>query len=163
MARTERLRVSLDAKYPAVVGEAEALLRRCFSGNRVGRQVLDGGATVVLCVYNRHLSCVLPQHAPGKKHEREIQLEPWQLAALDAAPWAFLRGCIRSDGCTFINRTGRYTYLSYEFRNLSAGILGAFADTCETVGLHPRRYRDRVRLCRRDDVALLLQHVGTKN
>ena len=29
-----------------------------------------------------------------------------------SAPWAFVRGCIRSDGCSFINRTGRYAYLS---------------------------------------------------
>jgi hypothetical protein len=37
LARTERLRIHLDARYRGVVDEAEALLRRCFPANRVGR------------------------------------------------------------------------------------------------------------------------------
>jgi hypothetical protein len=27
------------------------------------------------------------------------------VALIEQAPWAFIRGCIRSDGCAFINRT----------------------------------------------------------
>jgi hypothetical protein len=57
-------------------------------------------------------ACHFPQAGPGKKHERPIVLEPWQAAIVEAEPWRFLRGCIRSDGCVFINRTGRYEYLS---------------------------------------------------
>ena len=106
MARTEQLRISLDAKYPNVNDEIDALLGRCFPDNRVGRVLLDGGSTVVLHVYNSHLSCLFPQAGPGKKHERAIALEPWQAERVAAAPWAFLRGCIRSDGCVFVNRTG---------------------------------------------------------
>ena len=105
----------------------------------------------------------VPKHGPGKKHERPIELEPWQQALVGAAPWAFVRGCIRSDGCSFVNRTGRYAYLSYEFRNCSTDILGLFASTCAAVGLRPRRYHDRVRLCRGADVAQLLTHVGVKS
>jgi hypothetical protein len=63
----------------------------------------------------------------------------------------------------FVNRTGRYAYLSCEFRDWSADILGIFASTCAAVGLHPRQYRDRVRLCRRADVAQLTIHVGVKS
>src|SRR6185369_15878865 len=47
-----------------------------------------------------------------KKHDRPVVLEPWQLELVHAAPWAFLRGCIRSDECVLINRTGRYPYES---------------------------------------------------
>lgn len=47
VARTQKLRLSLDARYPAIVADAEALLRRCFPGNRVGRVTADGGATVI--------------------------------------------------------------------------------------------------------------------
>jgi hypothetical protein len=36
-ARTERLRLHLDARYPTVVDDAEALLRRSFPDNRTGR------------------------------------------------------------------------------------------------------------------------------
>jgi hypothetical protein len=50
MPRTERLRLSLDARYPTIIAEAEGLLQRAFPGCRVGRVVADGGSTVVLCV-----------------------------------------------------------------------------------------------------------------
>jgi Homeodomain-like domain-containing protein len=62
----------------------------------------------------------------------------------------------------FVNRTGRYEYLSYDFGNLSEDILDIFQHTCYVLGLHPRRTRRSVRLNRREDVALLLRHVGRK-
>jgi len=161
-ARTERLRLTLDAAHPRVVAESEALLRHVFAGNRVGRFTAHEGRMVVLYVYSSHLSCLFPQHGAGKKHERHISLEPWQQALVSAAPWELLRGCIRSDGCVFINRTGPYDYLSYEFSNLSVGILDLFVGTCERLGLRPRRYARRVRLNRREDVARLVEHVGLK-
>jgi hypothetical protein len=118
---------------------------------------------VVLSVYHGHLSCLFPQAGPGKKHLRRIELESWQSALVQAAPWSFLRGCIRSDGCVFVNRTGRYEYVSYEFSNLSSDIVDLFIATCEGLGLRPRRYPRYVRLYRREDVARLLEEVGTKS
>ncbi len=162
LARTESLRLSLDAKYPNVNEETEALLSRCFPDNRVGRVLLDGGSTVVLCVYNSHLSCLFPQAGPGKKHERPITLEPWQADRVEAAPWAFLRGCIRSDGCVFVNRTGPYEYLTYDFYNLSADIRRLFVAACADLGLACRPAGNRVRINRRSSVALMLEHVGVK-
>ena len=162
-ARTERLRIHLDARYPTVVDEAEDLLRRGFPANRIGRASRHGGSMVILCLYHGHLGCLFPQAGPGKKHERPIVLEPWQAALVEAAPWRFLRGCIRSDGCVFVNRTGPYEYVSYEFSNRSSDIVDLFVGTCERLGLRPRRYPRYVRLYRRDDVALLLREVGTKS
>jgi Homeodomain-like domain len=161
-ARTQRLRLHLDARYPTVVDDADALLRRTFPDNRVGRAVRHEGSMVILYVYHSHLGCLFPQTGPGKKHERPIRLEPWQADIVEAAPWRFLRGCIRSDGCVFVNRTGRYEYLSYEFSNLSREIVDLFIATCERLGLRPRRYPRYVRLYRREDVARLLVEVGTK-
>jgi len=62
----------------------------------------------------------------------------------------------------FVNRTGRYEYLSYHFANLSREILELFAATCRVVGLQPRLTTGNVRLKRREDVARLLVHVGRK-
>jgi hypothetical protein len=162
LARTQKLRISLDARYPRIVADAEALLGRCFPDNRVGRVRADGGATVVPHVHHAHLTCLFPQAGPGKKHERPIALEPWQHALVAAAPWSLVRGLIRSDGCVFINRTGRYEYLSYHFANRSQDILGLFAQTCRALGLSPRLTSGNVRLNRREDVARLLVHVGYK-
>ena len=106
---------------------------------------------------------MFPQHGPGKKHERAIVLEGWQRTIVDSAPWAFLRGCIRSDGCVFINRTGRYESLSYGFANYSSDILDLVESICLAQGLRPRRYTTAIRLDRREDVARLLEHVGVKS
>jgi hypothetical protein len=157
------MRIFLDSKYTTVVDEAEALLRRCFPHNPVGRAFVENGAEEILFVHSGHLTCLFPQHGSGKKHDRPIVLEPWQLRIIDAAPWAFLRGCIRSDGCVFVNRTGRYEYLSYGFANYSSDILDLFGSTCLAEGLRPRRYARAIRLNRREDVARLLEHVGVKS
>ena len=158
LARTQKLRISLDARHVEVVADTEALLRRCFPNNRVGRVHACGGTNVIPHVYHAHLRCLFPQAGAGKKHDRPIRLEAWQEAIVARAPWALLRGLIRSDGCVFVNRTGRYEYLSYDFANLSADILDLFTSTCEQVGLRPRRYARHARLYRRDDVARLVAH-----
>jgi hypothetical protein len=162
LARTERLRIFLDSRHGTIVEETAALLRRCFPANRLGRFHPAGERMVVLWLYQGHLSCLFPQHGPGKKHERSIVLEPWQRDLVAAAPWALLRGLIRSDGCVFINRTGKYEYLSYCFDNESADIRRLFVDTCRQVGVDCRLAGTSVRIYRRASVALMLEHVGAK-
>jgi hypothetical protein len=116
----------------------------------------------VLSVYSSHLPCVFPQHGEGMKHLRKIVLEDWQRAIVEDAPWSFLKGCIRSDGCSFINRTGPYEYLSYQFCNHSPDILGLFCWTCDLVGLEYRRYAQTVRINRRGSVGRLKDEIGVK-
>ena len=58
---------------------------------------------------------------------------------------------------------GPYEYLSYDFANWSRDILDAFVETCESLGLRPRRYARHVRLYRREDVRRLREHVGIKS
>ena len=155
------LRIALDARYPGIVDDTRSLLSRSFPGNRAGGQIA-GGSTAVRLDHHRHLACLLPQHGPGKKHERRIALESWQRAQVSTAPWAFIRGCIRSDGCAYLNRTGRYEYLSYGFHNHSADILDLFESVCHEVGLDCRRTVHDVRIYRRASVARMLEEVGTK-
>jgi LAGLIDADG-like domain len=130
------------------------------------------GKCVDLSLYSAHLPCLFPQHAPGRKHERPIQLEAWQSALVELAPWPFLRGCIRSDGCVFVNRTDvhrpqPYEYLSYQFANMSKGIIDLFMETCDLVGVVTRINRNRkglwtVRINQRESVERLYEHVGPK-
>ena len=91
LARSQRLRIFLDARYRRVVDETEALMQRCFPANPVRRVLFHDGAEVVLDVYSSHLICLFPQYGPGKKHERPIVLRDWQAALVQQAPWAFLR------------------------------------------------------------------------
>jgi hypothetical protein len=162
LARTQRLRLFLDSRYPVIVEAAARLIGTTLPGNRVGRMLAEEGRMTVVWAYSSHLSCLFPQHGDGKKHERPIVLEPWQRGLVDAAPWALLRGLIRSDGCVFVNRTGPYEYLSYEFANRSADILDLFEMVARGLGLRPRRYARAIRLYRRDDVQALVENVGVK-
>jgi hypothetical protein len=162
MARAQRLRLMLDAKYPGIVADAAELIARVVPQNKVGRQFSHQGRMVTLFAYHRHWTCLFPQHGPGKKHDRLIAFEPWQQELIAEAPWSFLRGCIRSDGCFFINRTGKYEYESYDFANLSREILDLFVATCAQVGVACRVYAKHVRIYRRESVALMLEHVGRK-
>jgi hypothetical protein len=85
---------------------------------------------------------------------------------VEQAPWRFLRGCIRSDGCVFVNRTGPYDYLTFDFSNKSRDIIELFTMVCGLVGVE---YRVtcwtglwRVRINRRRSVGLMLANVGLK-
>ena len=166
--RTYRLRLFLDSKYGQIVADAEALLRRGFVDNAVRRQLVHRGTMTVLSVYSKHLPCLFPQLGPGPKHEREILLEPWQAAIVDAEPWPLLRGLIRSDGCSFVNRTGPHEYLSFQFANRSTGIARIFEAACGRVGVLYRSNFNRrrkiwdIRINRRSSVALMREHVGVK-
>lgn len=169
--RTQRLRVTLDSKYPEIISETRALLSRCFPQNAVGEVPAPG--CVQVYVYSSHLACLFPQHGPGKKHDRAIRLEDWQATILAAEPWPFIRGCIRTDGCVFVNRTDIHQerpneYLSYAFSNRSRDIMDLFISACDRVGVVTRpNYVERrrlwqVRIYRRQSVALMLEHVGEK-
>jgi hypothetical protein len=160
--RSDRLRLFLDSRYEQILTESRALLRRCFPTHRVGRFTTGKGTTTILSVYSTHLACLFPQHGPGMKHQRDIAVEDWQAGIVARNPWPFLRGLIRSDGCAFVNRTGRYAYLSYEFSNRSSQIRELFMDACDRVGVEYRVYRRYVRIYRRPSVKLMQEHVGLK-
>jgi hypothetical protein len=172
-ARTQRLRISLDSKYPGIIETACGALTRCFPRNPVDVVPYHDGSCVYISVYCSHLGCLFPQHGPGRKHGRRISLEPWQRAVIDAEPWAFIRSCIWTDGCSFINRTDihrpePYEYLSYQFSNMSKDIVDLFVEACDRVGVITRVNRNQrglwdVRMNRRESVSRLLANVGLKS
>ena len=115
---------------------------------------------------------LLPQHGPGRKHDRAIVLTGWQQDIVDEYPWQFLRGLLHSDGCRSVNRfavelpSGRiahYAYPRWFFSNRSEDILGLFCRTCDQVGVRWTRSNARnISVSQRRSVALLDEHVGPK-
>ena len=154
------LRITLDAKYPKIVAEcAEAMA--AVSGRRVGRTPAPG--CLVVNAWWRHWPCVFPQHGPGPKHARVIDLVPWQREVAREHPGWLLRGLIHSDGCRILNRVGAARYPRYHFSNKSSGIRAIFCRACDDYGVHwtlPRR--DLLSIARRADVARLDLAVGPK-
>lgn len=106
----------------------------------------------------------IPQHGPGKKHERPIVLAPWQWRIASERPDRLLRGLLHSDGCRFQN-TGRcgWSHPRYAFANASSDIRAIFCATCELLGLHWTASGGRtIYVSRKEDVALLDLLVGPK-
>jgi len=162
-----RLRISLDRSYPVIVQECEAAMSIVVPRNKVLVTTHPTSHMDEVSAYSKHWPCLLPQHGAGRKHERRIQLEAWQLQILDRWPWRFLRGLIHSDGCRIqnpaIHPRKTYWYPRYSFSNRSDDIRGLFAEYCEKVGVECRQSnRWNVSVAKRDTVALMDLHIGAK-
>jgi hypothetical protein len=167
MARTFRLRLFQDARYPLIARGWAEDLRVLFPRNRVhvGSAGTGRGCTVV-SVYSNLLPALFPQHGPGKKHERRLELTTGQRAALQPRP--LLRGLLHSDGCRYEEtRPGRgktYVYTQYAFTNRSEDLHTLVAWLAAELGLHPtRRTRITTFFRRRRDVEMLDTFVGPKS
>ncbi|MFE2288383.1 transcriptional regulator [Streptomyces sp. NPDC059443] len=167
--RVPSMRITCDDKWPGLMNCAEQSMRQVFPSNRVCRARKAGCHDVK--VHSKHLTCLFPQHGPGKKHERRIILEDWQQAIVDAHPWEFIRGLIHSDGCRITNwtvRNGkRYEYPRYFFTNKSDDIRKLCTDTLAKVGVQwtiLARGSDpfNVSIARKASVALMDEHIGPK-
>jgi hypothetical protein len=128
------------------------------------------GCTEVIA-YSRHWPCLFPQHGPGKKHRRRIELQPWQRAVVTEFPGDFARGLFHSDGYRGINRVrGRladgdrwYEYPRYMFVNESKDILDLCGETLDQLGVNWRfSRRNAISVARRNAVARLDEFVGPK-
>jgi hypothetical protein len=163
--RAYKLRVVQDARYPNSIEEirrAMATVRHCEL-DRI-RTVQHVGCVEVY-TYWKHWPCVFPQHGPGMKHQRRIELAAWQASIIAEQPTSLLRGLIHSDGCRVINRVGKgkYAYPRYLFSNRSEDIRRIFREACDSVGVRPTNPKpDEISVARRADVVALDSFVGPK-
>jgi hypothetical protein len=162
-----RLSIAMDTAYPQMIGECVMAIAAIVPGARARVQQHKTSRYVWIVKHSKRWPCLLPQHGPGRKHERPIVLRSWQRALVARNPAAFLRGLIHSDGCRFINpiRHGDklYTYPRYNFSNASADIRELFCDTCDLLGIEWRVMNARnISVARRASVARLDEFVGPK-
>ncbi|MDT4991905.1 MAG: hypothetical protein QOH97_1797 [Actinoplanes sp.] len=163
-ARVPVLKVACDLRYPGLITEVGAAMLAC-GARTVGHQA-HGGRDDVRSVW-KHWPCLLPQHGPGKKHDRLIALTDWQQEIVDGFPWRFLRGLFHSDGCRAENRVLRngktYVYPRYMFSNESGDIMRLCQESLERLGVSWRMCRPNLlSVARKGGVAVLDAHVGPK-
>ncbi len=163
------LRIMCADAWPGLKNECKSALSALRPGKKVSTLQWQGCAEVR--AWWKHWPCLLPQHGPGKKHERKIELEPWQREATDLHPGAFARGLFHSDGCRFLNRVRRplsdgdhwYEYPRYMFTNELADILQLCGDALDRLEVARRFSRgNTISVARRDAVQRLDQSVGPK-
>jgi hypothetical protein len=150
--RTFRLRISACDAYPGIMAEIEVAIRAVMASNVVGRAHCIGCTQIGS--YSKHWPCLFPQHGPGPKHLRPIELRQWQDdIALDRYPREFLRGLIHSDGCRSMN------WVVGQLRDIRC----LFTEACERVGVECRpNKRNCISVARRESVNQLDAFIGSK-
>ncbi len=163
------LRIACADAWPGLLDECKTAVSAVRPDNRVGT-VQSVGCSYVTS-YSRHWPCLFPQHGPGEKHKRKIELAPWQRAITAQHPDRLARGLFHSDGCRFTNRVRRpladgdhwYEYPRYMFTNESKDILRICGETLDLLGVDWRySRRNTISVARRDAVAQLDRFVGPK-
>jgi hypothetical protein len=157
-----RLRITTDARYPGIIAECVAAMQAVMPENRVNVQRLPSRAVEISC-YSKLWPLVFPQHGPGKKHERTIELAPWQAEIVERFPREFLRGLIHSDGCRVLNRVNGKGYPRYFFTQVSTDVRALFCEVCDWLEIaYSQSNWKTVSIARAGSVAILDTFVGPK-
>lgn len=164
------LRIACDDAYPRLIDEAEAAIVDVHPSRPVYR-VQAVGYTAVLS-YWKHWPCLFPQHGPGPKHRRRIELSDWQTEIVAASPELFLSGLFNSDGCRVANwatrtvagQVKRYEYPRYMFSNESADIMTICQWALDLLTIPWRMpRRNALSVARREAVSRLDEFIGPKS
>ena len=154
------LRITCANRYPELIRQCETAMREVLR-NEVFRVPKVGCCDVCAC--SKHWVCLFPQHGPGRKHERRIELVGWQQDLVDLDPRPLLRGLLHSDGCRVLNWVNGTPYPRYHFSNVSPDIRAIFGRACDALGIEWRPHnRSSLSVARRGSVALLDGFVGPK-
>ena len=157
-----RLRITTDSRYPRIIAECVDAMRAVMPNNRVHVQQLPYKAVEIGC-FSKLWPLLFPQHGPGPKHKRRIELEAWQGEIVARFPREFLRGLIHSDGCRVLNRVNGKDYPRYFFDQVSDDIRRLFCEVCDRLGIEYTRSRWKtVSIARAESVALLDSFIGPK-
>jgi hypothetical protein len=161
------LRITLDSRYPKIISECCNALNTIFPAKSARAAKRSRSQCVDVSMWSKHWPCLIPQHGKGAKHDRPIQLTPWQLELVKRQRRAFLRGLIHSDGCRIIAReqssSGTREAPRYVFSNRSEDIKKLFSDSCDALGIRWTRPSDiQIAIYRRTSVAALDEFVGPK-
>lgn len=162
-----KLRITLDQKYPGIIKECSEAMRamRPPGAMSIGHVICPG--CIEVNAHWKHWPCLFPQHGPGRKHLRNIELAEWQESIMRKHPGRMLRGLIHSDGYrgdNIIRAKGKtYIYPRYQFCNYSGQIREIFCRACDEYGVRWRQMnRVTVAVSRREDVSKLDEVIGRK-
>lgn len=167
--RVHTLTIACCTAWPGLIEAAADALQAVAPPCSVQRVTRTGMTEVKM--YSIHWPCLFPQHGPGMKHTRKIELAAWQRLVVAQNPWKFIRGLIHSDGCRITNWTEqtvagerkRYEYTRYFFTNVSADIRGLYCEALDQVGVEWRYSNSRnISVAKKNSVALMDHHVGPK-
>lgn len=162
-SRTYNLRVTCDKRYPTIIQRCREAIDALFPQQRAGVYWRKIGCADVYH-YSNHWPCLLPQHGPGRKHNRHITLHPWQQEIVDREAEEFVLGLIHSDGCRVVANDRGVLSVRYHFSNRSEDIIGLFTDALDVLGITWRRSTEYiVSIYRKAATARMDEFIGPKD
>ncbi|MEH3138764.1 MAG: hypothetical protein PGN37_01025 [Mycobacterium kyogaense] len=162
-ARTYILRTTCDKRYPAIIDRCRAAIDALFPAQHSGVYWRPIGCADVYLSSN-HWPCLLPQHGPGRKHNRRIVLEPWQQTIVDNEAEEFVLGLLHSDGCRVVANDRGVFSVRYHFSNRSEDIIGLFTAALDVLEIAWRRSdKYTVSIYRKAATERLDEFVGPKD
>jgi hypothetical protein len=161
--RTYCLRFFLDAAYPGIVVRCRDALEAIRPHQRAWARLSKTSRCYVVAMYSNHWPCLLPQHGPGRKHQRRIALVGWQADIIEIHRREFLRGLIHSDGCRIVANDRGVKSIRYHFSNKSEDIKALYCESLHALGIAWTRPCDRqIAVYRKSSVAILEGFIGPK-
>ena len=113
--------------------------------------------------FSKHWPCLLPQHGPGKKHQRKIELAVWQQELVDQDPRPLIRGAAALRRLPGAELGERDAVPPLPLQQRVGGHPGIFGRACDQLGIEWRPNNRWSRsVARRGSVALLDELVGPK-
>jgi hypothetical protein len=165
-----RIEIACCDGWPGLIDAAAEAMSAVMPILKIGKRKHPG--CTLVGSYSKHWHCLFPQHGPGMKHTRKIELEPWQREIVDEFTEEFIRGLIHSDGCRTTNRVrkalkngsdARYEYPRYFFSNASDDIRKLYTDALDHLGIAWKQNNARnISVAKREAVARLDEFVGPK-
>jgi hypothetical protein len=164
------LHICNDRRYPDLNRHVIDLMRAVKPGSRPHTRQVPG--CTVITVSWKHWPCLFPQHGPGRKHERVLDMTEWQWEIVASHPADFLRGLFHSDGCRVNNwatrvvagEKKRYDYPRWQFVNESADIMRWCGEALDLLGVRWRQTSRRtLSVSRREAVQRLDSLIGPKS
>jgi hypothetical protein len=155
--------------WPGLMAQARVAVAAVMPSSKVFTRARTGCTDIKSA--SKQWLCLFPQHGPGRKHERKIELEPWQGRIVAEYPGDFARGLFHSDGCRSVNRVRRplkngdrwYEYPRYFFANHSADIHRLCGQALDRLGVEWRFSKPTtISVARRAAVTRLDEFVGPK-
>lgn len=122
--RSYKIVISLDCCYSGIIESTVIAASFLYPYNKVSFARKKGDNCTNVLWHSNRLPEDFPQHGPGMKHTRKIELADWQKKIVKEHPKQFLRGLIQSDGCRDLNHVNGKDYPRYQFNNKSLDIIG---------------------------------------
>lgn len=153
----------MDAAYPGIIDESCRAMEAVIPGKHAHCYHRADGGWVEISMYWKHWPCLFPQHAPGRKHLRRIELEAWQESIVAGQRKALIRGLIHSDGCRVVADDRGVASVRYHFSNLSEDIKRIYCDNLDALGIPwTRPCNKQIAIYRKRATAYLDTFVGPK-